>query len=102
MAIEVNWTTSAIEDISNIAEFISKDSYQYAQIQSERFFKSVEILERFPLLGKVIPEFSDSDLRELIEGNYRIIYHVITESRIDILTIHHSSRLISSNPLFRE
>ncbi len=101
MVVEVNWTDFALEDIANIADFISKDSYHYAQIQTERFFAKAEILEKFPLYGKVVPELSASEIRELVEGNYRIIYKVFSETRIDILTIHHSSKLIFNNPLFR-
>jgi len=32
------------------------------------------------------------NIRELIEGNYRIIYLIINDERIDILTVHHSAR----------
>jgi len=45
-----------------------------------------------PLLGKIVPEFDKDTFRELIEGNYRIIYKVVNDSQVDILTIHHSSR----------
>ena len=30
-------------------------------------------------------------MRELVEGNYRIIYKLVNKGRIDILTIHHRS-----------
>jgi toxin ParE1/3/4 len=52
------------------------------------------------MYGKMVPEFLLPELRELIEGNYRIIYRIVSEERIDILTIHHSSRLLSNNPMF--
>lgn len=37
--VKVGWTVQAVEDIENIADFISKDSYRYAQIQVQRFLK---------------------------------------------------------------
>ena len=101
MATKVNWTNLALEDISNIAEFISKDSFHYAQLQTERFFARVEILETHPLSGRVVPELSKNELRELIEGSYRIVYRIVSPDRLDILTIHHASRLLSNNPLFK-
>jgi plasmid stabilization system protein ParE len=40
----------------------------------------------------MVAEIGNEIIRELIEGNYRIIYKIVNDSRIDILTIHHSSR----------
>ena len=59
------------------------------------------MLENFPLSGRVVPEFATDELRELIIGSYRMIYYVVSDKRIDILTIHHSSMLLSNNDLFK-
>jgi toxin ParE1/3/4 len=98
MAVEVRWTLYSLSDIENIAEYISKDSPFYAQVQVQRFFDRAEILETHPNTGRVVPEIGRDDIRELIEGNYRVIYRVISDSRIDILTVHHGSRLLENNP----
>lgn len=102
MAIEINWTPPALQDVESIAEYIVRDSEQFAKIQTTRFLSRVEILRDFPHLGRVVPEFSNQSLRELIEGNYRIVYRIVNENRVDILTIHSSYRLLSNNPLFKE
>jgi toxin ParE1/3/4 len=102
MAAEVRWTLSALEDIENIAEFIAKDSKHWAFIQVEKFFLRSEILETHPLAGRVVPEIGNESIRELIEGNYRIIYSIVSDIRVDILTIHQSHRLLANNPMFRE
>jgi toxin ParE1/3/4 len=93
--VEVRWTNRALDDILNIAEFIAKDSERYAKMQVDRFFKRVEILEEFPNTGKIVPELNKKSIRELIEGNYRIIYKVVSKKHIDILTVHHSARLLN-------
>ena len=98
--VEVTWTEQSLVDINNIAEFIAKDSHKYAQIQVQRFFKQVEVLESHPKAGRVVPELGIDKIRELIQGNYRIIYEIISESSISILTVHHSRRLLSNNPSF--
>jgi toxin ParE1/3/4 len=98
MATEVNWTPQSLEDIENIASFIAKDSLYYAKIQTERFFERVKVLEKHPEFGSIVPELSISAIRQVSEGRYRIV----TPQRIDILTVHHKSRLLSSNPLFSE
>ncbi|MCF8318638.1 MAG: type II toxin-antitoxin system RelE/ParE family toxin [Haliscomenobacter sp.] len=45
-----------------------------------------------PFIGKEVTERGDFAVRELVEGNYRIIYKLVDKGRIDILTIHHRSR----------
>lgn len=49
----------------------------------------------FPHSGRVLPEQKDENIRELIEGNYRIVYKTISKKRIDILFIHHSKKALS-------
>jgi toxin ParE1/3/4 len=102
MATEIKWTLNALQDIESIAEFIAQDSERFASIQIDKFFIRSQILEQFPLAGKIVPELGDDNIRELIEGNYRIIYRVVSESRVDILTIHQSYQLLSNNPLFKK
>jgi toxin ParE1/3/4 len=99
--VEVRWTAQSLEDINNISEFIAKDSEKYASIQVKRFFELAEILEHQPTSGRVVPEFQDETLRELILGNYRLIYLIVSKTRIDILTVHHSRRLLLNNPAFK-
>jgi toxin ParE1/3/4 len=90
----LNWTDLSIEDLTNIAEFISKDSPKYSVIQIKRIRERAKILKEQPFLGRIVPETQNDSVRELILGNYRIIYRIISEDRIDILTIHHSARLL--------
>jgi toxin ParE1/3/4 len=94
--VKVIWTDSAIQDLNDIGEYIAKDSERYAEITVEKLFNSVDILEVHPLLGKMIPEFENKNIRELIQGNYRIIYLIMDEFRIDILTVHNCARLIDN------
>lgn len=100
--VQINWTAQSLDDIDNIAEFIAKDSEKYALIQVDRFFDSVKILNDQPLLGKPVPELDDKDIREILQGSYRIIYHILSENTIDVLTVHHSRRLLSNNPVFKK
>lgn len=98
--VEVNWADQSLEDINNIAEFIAKDSVHYAEIQVQRFFDRTDILYKNPKAGRIVPEIEDEFIRELILGNYRIIYRIVSTKRIDIMTVHHSMRRLESNPLF--
>lgn len=99
---EIRWADQAIDDIENIAEYISKDSLTFARIQTERFFEKAKILESQPLIGRIVPELNDPSTRELVMGNYRIIYYMDSNDIVTILTVHHSQRLLTNNPAFEK
>jgi len=63
---------------------------------------SVDILEEHPRAGKMVPEFQNDKIRELIRGSYRIVYHIVDEFRIDITTVHNCARLIGNTYDFSE
>ena len=65
-----------------------------------RFF-SVEILKTHSRSGRKMPEIKDSSIRELIVGFYRIIYQIQSNTQINIITIHHSKKLVRSK-LFKK
>ena len=101
--VKVIWTDSSIQDLDNIGDYIAKDSVRYAEITVSELFGSVEILDRNPKAGSKVPEFNDESVRQLIRGSYRIVYQIIDEYRIDILTIHNCARLITNaNPFKNE
>jgi len=59
----------------------------------------VSSLKSQPQLGRIVPEFEESNIRELISGNYRIVYEIIDNKKIDILRIYHSARLLKKESL---
>ena len=93
---EVIWSDSAIQDLNDIGEYISKDSEKYAEITVSQLFSSTDILEDQPKAGKIVPEFEIESIRELIRGNYRVVYQLIEDQLIQILAVHHSARLLGS------
>jgi toxin ParE1/3/4 len=100
--VEVNWTASALQDLNDIGEYIAKDSIKYAELTVKELFDSVNMLENHPRAGVIVPEFNDEHLRQLNRGNYRVVYQIINEFRIDILTVHNSARLISNTNPFKK
>jgi toxin ParE1/3/4 len=100
--VKVVWTDSAIKDLNDIGEYIARDSQRYAELTVEKLFNSVDILEKNPKAGKMVPEFEDDNIRELIRGSYRIVYHLVNDFRIDILTVHNCARLIGNAYDFSE
>lgn len=97
----VRWTPQSVNDIEQIAEYIAKESQLYASIQTERFFEAVKILEEQIHAGRIVPEIDDYTVREIINGYYRIIYKVVNDNQVDVLTIHHSRRDTEKNKVLK-
>lgn len=97
--VKVIWTESALQDIRDIAEYIARDSVRYAELTALELFESADVLEQHPRIGAKVPEFNEESIRQLVRGNYRIVYFIVDEYRIDILAVHHSARLLRNvNP----
>ena len=78
-------------DLEAIHAYIGRDSDIYASATVLRILESVEKLEQYPLSGRVVPELGDEKLRELIVGNYRVVYEV-GSSAVTIQTVLHGAR----------
>jgi plasmid stabilization system protein ParE len=96
--VKIRWTDFALENLISIGDYIERDSYFYAQRVVSSLFDSVNILEQHPRAGRIVPEFNNKSIRELIHGNYRIVYKLVSEIDIDIITVHHSARLLKDLP----
>ncbi len=90
--VQIKWTFQAKEDLKGIAEYIALDSARYAKLQIARIKTRTQVLKTHIHIGKITPEINNPNIKELVEGNYRIIYKIKSENQITILTIHHSAR----------
>ena len=92
--VKLVWTELAIRDLQSIHSYIAKDSRVYADRYIEKIISRIDQLERFPKSGRIVPEYADEAIRELIEGNYRIVYRINLD-HIGIVRIHHAAKLLS-------
>ena len=76
----------------SIRRFIAADNPNAAKQWIARLRDRVRDILPVPESGRMVPEFSREDIRELIEGNYRIVYQVFTD-RIVVLTVFEGHRL---------
>jgi plasmid stabilization system protein ParE len=51
------------------------------------------------LIGRAVPETAKEYIRELIHGNYRIIYCFVSSDQTDILPVHHSANRLDLEEL---
>jgi toxin ParE1/3/4 len=91
--MKIIWSPLAIERASEIAEYISQDKPLAAEKWINTVFTKVEALKSTPEIGRIVPEIRNNQFRELIYGNYRIIYR-IEEKHISILTILHGMQIL--------
>ena len=88
----INWSDQALDDLDAICNFIARDAPRYAQVFANRVFESVERLELFPKSGRIVPELQLETIREIIFGNYRIVYR-LKQKEVEILTVFYAARL---------
>ena len=91
--MKIIWSPLAIDRASDIANYIAKDKPSAAEKWIDTVFSKVGQLVSSPEIGRKVPEINDSRFRELIYGNYRIIYR-IEEKQISILTIRHGKQIL--------
>ena len=93
MDVKLVWTALAREDLRDIVRYIAQDDAEAARRVGERILQSVEILGSMPELGRPVPERRDPRIREIIRGNYRIVYRLCERPRrIEIWRIWHGAR----------
>lgn len=92
---QIKYKQQARENLKQIREYISRDSIYYANKTIKEIIEKTKYLLMFPYMGRKVPEYNNSNLRELIYKSYRILYKV--NSNIYILEIFHHSRDISNS-----
>jgi toxin ParE1/3/4 len=91
--MKVSWSPLAIDRVSEIAEYIARDNPGAAKSWADTVFEKVASLKSHPESGRVVPEVNNRAIRELIYGNYRIVYRV-EEKRVSILTVRHGKQIL--------
>jgi toxin ParE1/3/4 len=90
---EIVWLPEARDDLAHIAAYIAANSERYADVVVRKLLLTARELRVFPLMGRVVPEVPDVELRERLVYQYRLIYHV-REDQITIIAVIHGARLL--------
>jgi toxin ParE1/3/4 len=97
--VKIVWTELSTSDLREIFDFIADDSFRYASITTNKIYNRVQPILENPYIGRMVPEFTKKSIREIIEGNYRIIYRIKNKNQVDILRVYHTSRLLKKKNL---
>lgn len=95
--MKVVWSKSALGDLREIRDWLSRDSACYALRVVERIVELAASLEAMPGRGHHVPEARSDAIRKIHSEPYRIIYKV-SERAVSVLTIVHMARNLGMLP----
>lgn len=95
MEYRVTWSPEALEDLESIAEYIERDSSFYAQSVVSKILGVSRNIKEFPLIGRVVPELDDENIRERFVYSYRLVYQM-RQQKILIVAVIHGKRLLKN------
>ena len=91
--MKIIWSPLAVDRVSEIAGYIAEDNPSAAASWIHAVFRKVEALKAFTESGRIVPETHNKTIRELIYGNYRILYR-LEEKRLSVLTVRHGKQVL--------
>jgi plasmid stabilization system protein ParE len=96
--MKVVWSHRALQRLGEIEDFVAADSVEAAIRLTGELVDRADALSRFPEAGRALPELPKSGLRELVEGNYRIVYR-IGFSAVEVVTVIEGHRMLPEGDL---
>ena len=91
--MKISWSPLSIDRVTEIAKYSAMDNHTAANDWVETLFGSVEQLKSFPRSGRIMPELNEDTIRELLLGNYRIVYRIEIK-QISILTVRNIRQIL--------
>ena len=95
------WHVEAVADLNAAGEFIARDSVALGAHFVQRVRQSARRLQRYPSLGRMVPEIGNASIRELQFQNYRIVYKR-DEDEVTVLAVLHGAMDIERQAAQRE
>jgi len=94
LKVVITFAESAVQDLDDILSFYAAQSAPLVgkKLVTE-IIANIELLASQPKLGRVVPEFEQDFLRELIRPPFRIVYRV-DRKRVRIVRVWRSERLL--------
>lgn len=98
--MKILWTKESLIRLQEIEEYISRDNPVTVIKFINKLIEIAESLVDNPKLGRVVPELSLENIRELLYKNYRIVY-LVKKNTIDILTVFEGHRLLKKQEILK-
>jgi toxin ParE1/3/4 len=89
--VKVLWTDSAVAQLQALHDYIAQTSPEYARQIVKSVDETFHANRKFSLSGRMVPEYEINEVREVIDGRYRIIY-LIGDTYVHVLALIHEAR----------
>jgi toxin ParE1/3/4 len=98
--MKIFWTKEALLRLQKIEEYISRDNPIGAIEFVDKLVTVAETIIDNPRKGRMVPELSLENIRELLHQNYRIVY-LLKKNSVDILTVFEGHQLLKKEEIFK-
>ncbi len=98
--MKIFWTKEALLRLQEIEEYISIDNPVVAREFVDKLISLAETLLDNPEKGRIVPELSLENIRELLHKNYRIVY-LVKKNSVNILTVFEGHQLLKKEEIFK-
>ncbi len=88
----IRWADTALSELNAVAEYIALQNPTAASALVQTVFTSVARLADFPMSGRIPPEISEFQYREIIVNPLRIFYRQQDENTLYIVHVLRQER----------
>ncbi|HRF88897.1 MAG: type II toxin-antitoxin system RelE/ParE family toxin [Pseudomonadales bacterium] len=92
--MKISFSTSAVEDLENIIGYYNEQGVpDIGNNFTQAIIEHIQVLSKHPDIGRVVPEFEQEHIREIIHKPFRVIYQRNANS-VEIIRVWRSERLL--------
>ena len=93
----INWSPRGKRRLLDCMRHIAEQSQDWPTVINwrDRVYEAVEHLEDFPESGVVVRELNHADIRQVVIGDYRVIYRV-QRRKTEVISVRHCRFMIRS------
>ncbi len=95
--MKLRWTEQAASDLEAIRSYLEDEVGEPAAPVLRGIIERALQITAFPQAGRTVPEYQDEEIREVIQGPYRLVYRVL-EKAVEILTVRHGRKPLPDAP----
>jgi plasmid stabilization system protein ParE len=96
--LAVGWSQRARADLGAIFAHIAADNRGAAERWIGRILEHADLAAEAPLLGRIVPELGQEDIRETYLRSYRIVYRTDGQD-LWVLTVFEGSRQLRASDI---
>lgn len=91
--VSITWSPEAKDNLQQLHRYLVARNPDVARRVIKEIKAAVEGLKEHPEIGRIVPEFESTILRERLVDQYRIIY-TFSHDRVEIAAIWHTRELL--------